>query len=184
MVYYRVDEYTPPVSMTDLPETSAARKIHIKRDSPYAGWLASELVHRFDHVCAETTAEFKKARFALSLEGQIKTQGRRHQKDDRHALHDRRYYVLGFSNKEKIALIRKELERLEGERAMQRKIVQQIVAERESVIRKRNAAENLLVVDNFKDIDCQYLQTASTSRKPSSKVSRAIRIFSPVSTAK
>lgn len=156
MVYYRVDEYTPPVSMTDLPETSAARKIHIKRDSPYAGWLASELVHRFDHVCAETTAEFKKARFALSLEGQIKTQGRRHQKDDRHALHDRRYYVLGFSNKEKIALIRKELERLEGERAMQRKIVQQIVAERESVIRKRNAAENLLVVDNFKDIDCQY----------------------------
>lgn len=156
MVYYRVDEYTPPVSMTDLPETSAARKLHIKRDSPYAGWLASELVHRFDHVCAETTAEFKKARFALSLEGQIKTQGRRHQKDDRHALHDRRYYVLGFSNKEKIALIRKELERLEGERAAQRKIVQQIVAERESVIRKRNAAENLLVVDHFKDIDCQY----------------------------
>lgn len=156
MVYYRVDEYTPPVSMTDLPETSAARKLHIKRDSPYAGWLASELVHRFDHVCAETTAEFKKARFALSLEGQIKTQGRRHQKDDRHELHDRRYYVLGFSNKEKIALIRKELERLEGERAAQRKIVQQIVAERESVIRKRNAAENLLVVDNFKDIDCQY----------------------------
>ena len=156
MVYYRVDEYTPPVSMTDLPETSAARKLHIKRDSPYAGWLASELVHRFDHVCAETTAEFKKARFALSLEGQIKTQGRRHQKDDRHALHDRRYYVLGFSNKEKIALIRKELESLEGERAAQREIVQQIVAERESVIRKRNAAENLLVVDNFKDIDCQY----------------------------
>ena len=156
MVYYRVDEYTPPVSMTDLPETSAARKLHIKRDSPYAGWLASELVHRFDHVCAETTAEFKKARFALSLEGQIKTQGRRHQKDDRHELHDRRYYVLGFSNKEKIALIRKELERLEGERAMQRKSVQQIVAERESVIRKRNAAENLLMVDNFKDIDCQY----------------------------
>lgn len=156
MVYYRVDEYTPPVLMTDLPETSAARKLHIKRDSPYAGWLASELVHRFDHVCAETTAEFKKARFALSLEGQIKTQGRRHQKDDRHALHDRRYYVLGFSNKEKIALIRKELERLEGERAAQRKIVQQIVAERESVIRKRNAAENLLVVDNFKDIDCRY----------------------------
>lgn len=156
MVYYRVDEYTPPVSMTDLLETSAARKLHIKRDSPYAGWLASELVHRFDHVCAETTAEFKKARFALSLEGQIKTQGRRHQKDDRHALHDRRYYVLGFSNKEKIALIRKELESLEGERAAQREIVQQIVAERESVIRKRNAAENLLVVDHFKDIDCQY----------------------------
>lgn len=64
--------------------------------------------------------------------------------------------MLGFSNKEKIALIRKELESLEGERAAQREIVQQIVAERESVIRKRNAAENLLVVDHFKDIDCQY----------------------------
>lgn len=158
MVYYRVDEYTPPVSMTDLPETSAARKLHIKRDSPYADWLASELMHRFDHVCAETTAEFKKDRFALSLEGQIKTQGRRHQKDDRHALHDRRYYVLGFSNKEKIALIQKELERLEGECAQQSKIVQQIVAERESVICKRKAAENLLAVDNFKDIDCQYFE--------------------------
>ncbi len=134
MVYYRVDEYTPPVSMTDLPErrrrgsfiSSVTRRMRV---------ACLELVHRFDHVCAETTAEFKKARFALSLEGQIKTQGR-HQKDDRHALHDRRYYVLGFSNKEKIALIRKELERLEGERAAQKKIVQQIVAERESVIPK------------------------------------------------
>lgn len=185
MVYYRVDEYTPPVSMTDLPETSAARKLHIKRDSPYAGWLASELVHRFDHVCAETTAEFKKARFALSLEGQIKTQGRRHQKDDRHALHDRRYYVLGFSNKEKIALIRKELERLEGERAEQRKIVQQIVAERESP-----SSESGMPQKTFswwiisRTLTASILQTASTSRKPSSKASRAIRISSFVSTAK
>lgn len=62
--------------------------------------------------------------------------------------------------------------------------MQQIVAERESVICKRKAAENLLGMDNFKDIDCQYLQTASTSRKPSSKVSKSIRISLSVSTAK
>lgn len=156
MVYYRVDEYTPPVSMSDLPDNAAARKLHIKRDSPYAGWLTAELVHRFDHVCAETVEEFKKARFALTMEGQIKTQGRRHQKDDRHSIHDRRYYVLGFSNKEKIALIQKELENLSEERRAQHTVVEQLISDREAVNHKRGAAKNLLVVDNFKDIDCLY----------------------------
>lgn len=165
MVYYRVDEYTPPVSMSDLPDNAAARKLHIKRDSPYAGWLTAELVHRFDHVCAETVEEFKKARFALTMEGQIKTQGRRHQKDDRHSIHDRRYYVLGFSNKEKIALIQKELERLDKDRRAQHTVVEQLISDRETVIHKRGAAKNLLVVDNFKDIDCLYYEDRVNKQK-------------------
>ena len=153
LVYYRVDEYTAPVTLSDLPAKAAARKINIKRESPYASWLAGELYHRFDHICADNAAEFRKANFALSMEGQIKTQGKRHQKDDRHRIDDRRFFVLGFSNKEKMALIRKELEDLTGQRAKAAEAVAALKKERELIIRKRSSTENLLRVDNFKDID-------------------------------
>ncbi len=153
MVYYRVDEYTAPVSLLDLPAKAAARKINIKRESPYAAWLAGELYHRFDHICADNAAEFRKASFALSMEGQIKTQGKRHQKDDRHRIDDRRFFVLGFSNKEKMALIRKELEDLAKERVKAAEAVLALKKERDAVIRKQGSTENLLRVDNFKDID-------------------------------
>lgn len=153
IVYYRVDEYTKAVHMTDLPEKAAARKLNIKKDSPYAGWLASELYHRFDHICAESAAEFKKASFALSLEGQVKTQGRRHKKDDRHRIDDRRFFVLGFSNKEKIALIKKELLTLQKEKEKAAMAIRQLIEERKECIQKSTAVEQLQQMKNFKDID-------------------------------
>ncbi|WP_416177785.1 ATP-binding protein [Dialister sp.] len=153
IVYYRVDEYTRPVSMGDLPEKSAARKLNIKKDSPYASWLASELYHRFDHICAETAAEFRKASFALSPEGQIKAQGKWHKKDDRYRIDDRRHYVLGFSNKEKIVLISKELDELARDKAKAEEMIRNLKKQRDLYIAKLNAAESLLKVDNFKDID-------------------------------
>lgn len=119
---------------------------------------------------------------SLSLEGQIKTQGRRHQKDDRHALHDRRYYVLGFSNKEKIALIRRNWNASKGSARCAGKSCSR--SWRESVIRKRNAAENLLVVDNFKDIDCQYFADRVDKQKAIIQSLKGHSASSPVSTAK
>ncbi len=153
IVYYRVDEYTRPVAMADLPEKAAARKLNIKKDSPYAAWLASELYHRFDHICADTAREFSEAPFAISPEGQIKSQGRRHKKDDRYRIDDRRHYVLGFSNKEKIVLITKELAALAKDREKAAAEVQKLKGERDLCIGRMNAAESLLKTDNFKDID-------------------------------
>lgn len=153
IVYYRVEEYTQPVRMTDLPAKAAARKLNIKKDSPFASWLAGELYHRFDHICAESTADFKKASFALSPEGQIKAQGKWHKKDDRYRIDDRRHYVLGFSNKEKIVLISKELDQLAKDREEARKHIRQVKAERDRYNEQRNAAARLLTIHNFKDID-------------------------------
>lgn len=153
IVYYRVDEYTKKVSMADLPEKAAARKMNIKKDSPFADWLSAELYHRFDHICAESAAEFKKASFALSVEGQVKTQGRRHKKDDRHRIDDRRFFVLGFSNKEKIALIKKELLSLEKEKEKAALAIRKLIAERKACIQKMTAVEQLQQMKNFKDID-------------------------------
>lgn len=153
IVYYRVEEYTEPVNMRDLPGKAAARKLNIKKDSPFASWLSSELYHRFDHICAESAADFKKASFALSPEGQIKAQGKWHKKDDRYRIDDRRHYVLGFSNKEKIILISKELEQLAKDREAARKHIEKVKAERDRYNDRKNAAARLLSLDNFKDID-------------------------------
>ena len=153
MVYYRVEEYTEPVNMANLPGKAAARKLNIKKDSPFASWLASELYHRFDHICAETAADFKKASFALSPEGQIKARGKWHKKDDRYRIDDRRHYVLGFSNREKIVLISKELGQLSKEREEARKHIETVKAERDRYNSRKNASARLLSIDNFKDID-------------------------------
>ena len=158
IVYYRVEEYTSPIDMRGLPGKSAARKLNIKKDSPYASWLAAELYHRFDHICAESTADFKKASFALSPEGQIKAQGKWHKKDDRYPIDDRRHYVLGFSNKEKIVLISRELDRLTRDREEARKNIESVKEERDQCNNRRNVAGRLLSFNNFKDMDKQSFE--------------------------
>lgn len=115
-VYYRVEDRVWQ-GEGGTGEDAACRKILVKEDSPFAGWVTRELTTRFDHTCCETMQAFRKERFALTREGQIKTQGRRHRKDDRTRIDDRRNFVLGFSNKEKIGAYEKEMAALEQEKA-------------------------------------------------------------------
>lgn len=71
-------------------------------DAPQAAWLRRELLARYDYECAATMAAFRASPRALTRQGQIKHSPTRHEKDDRFRVGDRRNWILGFDNREKL----------------------------------------------------------------------------------
>ncbi|MEY4564460.1 MAG: hypothetical protein RLZZ618_3737 [Pseudomonadota bacterium] len=107
LVYFRVRPSRKD-ARNDLPTLHAdslARKLVVKPDSPFYGWLERELAHRFDVACCTGQEQFRRETRAITRTGQIKSAGERHEKDDRHRLDDRSRYVLGWTNQAKIATL-------------------------------------------------------------------------------
>ena len=110
LVYYRtgrVEQWREKPINAD----SMALKLNIK-DGSYADWLKAELRQRFDYACVESIQAFRAADRALTREGQVKHSKTRHEKDDRRAVGDRRSWVLGFDNREKLALFQQQAREL------------------------------------------------------------------------
>ena len=110
LVYFRVR----PGGRREYPSLhpdSLARKLSVKPDSGFYGWLETELARRFDIACCLAQEQFRRERRALTRSGQLKLSGERHEKDDRHRLEDRSRYVLGWSNEAKIATLKQDRER-------------------------------------------------------------------------
>ena len=68
-----------------------------------------KLTSRFDYVCCATLADFQQAKRAITPNGQIKHDTARHEKDDRRKIDDRRHYVLGWDNRDKLKQLETEL---------------------------------------------------------------------------
>jgi uncharacterized protein YPO0396 len=107
------------------PRGAAANSLITKltlKDGEYRDWLRQELHRQFDYTCVDTLAAFRATDRALTREGQVKHNRSRHEKDDRRSVDDRRYWVLGFDNRDRRALFEErarslttELARLQGE---------------------------------------------------------------------
>ena len=102
LVYYR----------TGRPETGQVRPIGANsfvlklnvREGANSDWLQAELWRRFDYACVDGMTSFRSADRAITREGQVKHSKTRHEKNDRRRVDDRRNWVLGFDNHEKLAL--------------------------------------------------------------------------------
>lgn len=110
LVYYR----------TNRPEKWQARpvaanslilKLNVK-EGTHLDWLQAELRGRFDYACVDSVQAFRSADRALTREGQVKHGKARHEKDDRRRIDDRRQWVLGFDNREKLALFQTQAQEL------------------------------------------------------------------------
>lgn len=104
LVYYRTGGPAHSVSR-ETPPDSLVHKLTLK-DGPNREWLRWELDRRFDYRCVENLQQFRKADRALTMEGQVRHGKDHHEKDDRHEINDRRRWVLGFDNQEKLALFK------------------------------------------------------------------------------
>lgn len=91
------------------PGTMAA-KIDVA-ESPFAGWVADQLVHRFAHQCVDDAAELARLPQAVTLRGQIKHRSGTHEKDDRDG--SRRDRVIGFDNAVTVTELEAEISALE-----------------------------------------------------------------------
>ncbi len=157
LVYYRTQ---PEKAKPGLPSGSPDalyRKLRIKPDSPFYAWLERWLARNFDHICCDDLAEFRRQPKALSLQGQVKSGGRRHEKDDRHALQDRARYVLGWSNEGKIRALEQALQALSSEIMDLAQQFELAEKERRQLIRHSEHARDLCSIVNFEDIDWQVL---------------------------
>jgi Uncharacterized protein conserved in bacteria len=157
LVYYRVRQ----PSQTDVPsspQNSLVRKLSIKADADYFyDWLEQELIRRFDYACCDTQDQFKREKFALTRAGQIKSSGERHEKDDRHRIDDKSRFVLGWSNKQKIAALETEAKQKEAQQAQLGKRISEITSEQAVIRMCLNALTRLEEYTDYQDIDWSTL---------------------------
>ena len=112
LVYLKIGEsYTPKQAEAG----TLAAKIAIKQGTPFRNFLLDELSNRFDYFCCDTLEDFRRRSKALTANGQLKGGRGRHEKDDRQGLSDRRNYVLGWDNHDKISRFRAEQDEVQGQ---------------------------------------------------------------------
>lgn len=107
LVYYRVRDNEHALPGRAPAAGSLLHKLEL-REHAFAGWLRRELGKRFDYDCVDNAKALRHAERAITREGQVKHPGERYEKDDRHAVNDRRRWLLGFDNRDKLALFEEE----------------------------------------------------------------------------
>jgi len=153
LVYYRVKTDDTSHRSLQTHADSVSKKISINTNSQFGVWLHKELTHRFPHICCTEISRFYREVQAITLSGQIKGKGFRHEKDDRHDLNDRRRYILGFSNQKKITALEEDKLKLDNQH--------EALNDEISTIRKHqgtcqdclNAISEIERIENFSEID-------------------------------
>ncbi len=111
IVYHRFNQKDVAPLIFHQPKPDELwNKLELK-ENEYAQWLENEIKQRYNYLCTDDAETFRLADKALTSSGLIKNQTK-HEKDDRPKIKDRQRYVLGWDNKEKIALLKLKAERL------------------------------------------------------------------------
>ena len=102
-----------------LKADSLLRKLEYKPMCLYLDWLEDRLFAEFNYSCVDSLADFNHLQEkAVTKEGLIKARGGKHEKDDRPEIRGKEHYVLGWDNKEKIAVLQAEVRQLQQEEKM------------------------------------------------------------------
>ncbi len=161
LVYFKTGEAGADAGAAAGTDTPAG-KLEIKPDTPFYDWIEREIAARFRHVCCERLEDFRRLPNALTAGGQIKTGGRRHEKDDRFRIDDPGRYVLGWRNRQKIEALKAELARLAAEAEACRgqvRAIQQRMARNDLGLER---LQDLLGYETFAEIDWQSVAVRIT----------------------
>jgi len=156
LVYFRVREEQQPAGTGGDPR-ELWRKLRIKTDSAFYGWLEREISRRFNFICCDSLDEFRRLPRAVTRQGQVKSGGKRHEKDDRHAITDQSRYVLGWSNREKIQALEREADTLRQQGAALVDRRNELERRRQQLDSARDLCRDLLRVEHFSEINWQPL---------------------------
>lgn len=152
LVYFRVRPTVLRETLSDNPE-ALPHKLMIKADSPHFDWLEREIAHRFDAICCTSPEQFRREKKAVSLSGQIKMPGERHEKDDRHRIDDRSRYVLGWTNAAKIAVLEKHARQKRDELRELNRRMQDLQQEQKTLKERLAILSRLNEYPDFHDLD-------------------------------
>jgi len=154
LVYFRT---IPQTSGRSPGPNSLVRKLNMASGS-FGDWVREELKHSFDFECAENLQAFRNALRAVTREGQVKHSTMRHEKNDRHSVNDRNQWVLGFDNKEKLALFKQQAVEIGGRISELEETVRKIGKEEDAQQAQMLHCQNLLNL-TWNDVDVGSLLT-------------------------
>lgn len=122
-------------------------------DGRFFSWIQTQLQSRFDYACVETTFDMRKARRAVTLNGQVKHDHSRHEKDDRRLIDDRSRWVLSGNTEEKFDELRRQLRA--AKREVDKSNADLVAFETQVDVENRRAgfAQKVLDVRDFADVD-------------------------------
>lgn len=152
LVYFHVRP-RKAMQAAGLHPQSLVRKLAIKPDSPHVEWLEQELRQRFDVACCDSAEQFRREARAITRAGQIKDPTGRHEKDDRSRIDDRRRYVLGWSNADKLRALLDQRERLEAHLATLARNIGEIQQSRQQLRGRLDALARLEEFTRYADVD-------------------------------
>ena len=156
LVYHRIAA-ADVLNLSAPPPRSLLHKLEL---APHAHqeWLQAELLRRYDYACVDSVQALQRSERAITAQGQIKHGRSRHEKDDRHAVDDRRHWVLGFDNRDKLALYKSEAGALAQQLADADHAIAAVNAERKRHASHAAAAQSLANL-RWSDIDVAPLLT-------------------------
>ncbi|HED16455.1 MAG TPA: ATP-dependent exonuclease SbcCD, C subunit-like protein [Gammaproteobacteria bacterium] len=157
LVYFKVQDKQESPKHYDQGPCSLVRKLRIKSDSEFYNWLEQELGRRFDYVCCDSIEDFRRFPRAITQNGQIKSAGQRHEKDDRRSVHDRRHYVLGWSNVNKIQTLETELLQLLQQKSQAESHFTSLEKKQQGLNTRRDNIRDLLKIKHFMEIHWQAI---------------------------
>lgn len=157
IVYQRYEGTEPLREFEDrtLKVDSLLRKVEYKSKRLYLDWLEDRLFAEFNYSCVDSLADFNYLQEkAVTKEGLIKARGGKHEKDDRPETRGKEHYVLGWDNKEKIAMLQAEVRQLQQDEKEVATKVRRIEADTKNAQEKRETYSKLFdKYDKFDDID-------------------------------
>ncbi|MBB5348550.1 ATP-dependent exonuclease SbcCD, C subunit-like protein [Desulfoprunum benzoelyticum] len=159
LVYFRVREGGRS-ELPSLHPDSLVRKLQVKPDSSFYLWIEREVAHRFDLACCVNQDQFRRETRAITLAGQIKAPGERHEKDDRHRLDDRSRYVLGWSNTAKIAALEDKAKLKEAHLAELAGRISGLQRDQSTIKERLSILARLVEYPDFRELDWQPVAVA------------------------
>lgn len=155
LVYFKADELSHKSrNVVMVKQDSVVSKLEIKPDTEFEEWLYNELVTRYNYPCV-SFEDFQKIPDAITKEGQIKSGGKRHEKDDRRNIHDRRQFVLGWSNSQKIEALEMSIESSRKDLLAVEQRIKAVELETNNNKNLDKKLEELLRIRNYSEIDWQ-----------------------------
>jgi uncharacterized protein YPO0396 len=163
ITYQRFQGHTSIGSMRHhmQEENLLVNKLEFKTSGNYAEWLEEMVSGQFDYACAESLEEFDHfSEKALTREGLIKGVRGKHEKDDRAHVSRRENFVLGWDNKEKIGLLKKELELLQAQQQKNLELIKRLASGLSEIdLKKEKLSSFLSLYQSFDDINWAVFAT-------------------------
>lgn len=156
LVYHRIGA-ADALNTSAAPPRSLLHKLELAPHT-HQQWLHGELLRRYDYACVDSVQALRQSERAITTQGQIKHGRSRHEKDDRHAVGDRRQWVMGFDNRDKLALYKAEAGALAQQIAEADSAIAALKAKRAQQASHAVAAQSMANV-RWSDIDVAPLLT-------------------------